>query len=191
MSFKRTILALGTAAMAIGAVQSAELAGLAPFTATSFGQQSDANALPAYTQSFVAQPGAMLESITWWGYHGANSLGPAFDSFVVLLDGLLQTGSIDIDDSNPNFSKYTLTVSPVTLSATTLSVLNDSPDVEWFWQSAASVGGAHATEVAYKLEGRAMTIPEPTALLLVLFGLFGAAAAGRYGRLFDARAIDV
>lgn len=180
MGFKRTILALGTAAMAIGAVQSAELSGLTPFTATSFGQQSDANALPAYTQSFAAQPGAMLESITWWGYHGANSLGPAFDSFVVLLDGLLQTGSIDIDDSNPNFSKYTLTVSPVTLSATTLSVLNDSPDVEWFWQSAATGGsGPHATEVAFRLDGSLNTVSVPGTLALMVFGLLAAALARR------------
>ncbi len=168
-------LLLGLAAAAcVGTAQAAVLASLAPFPGHAFGQQSDANAMPPYSQVFSAPAGSMLESISWWGYHGPNSMGPAYDNFVVALDGVAVSGSLSVDNSHAAVSGYTLMIGPMALSATTLSVLNDSPDVEWFWQSAVSTGsGPHATDVAFSLQGNVVSVPEPATYAQMLVGLIG------------------
>jgi hypothetical protein len=176
-------LAISVLAFAGGA-QAAELAGQRPFAGSAYGQQSDANAMPAYTQSFSVPAGSTLESITWWGYHGVNSMGAAYDNFVVALDGVVYSGTLAVDDSSPLFSKYTLAVAPTPLAATSLSILNDSPDVEWFWQSAESTGsGPHASDVAFSLQGESFNAaPAASTHALMLAGLLGLAAARRRRR---------
>ena len=166
-------LLVGTALA--GAAVAAELVGRAPFEDSAFGQQSDA-AGPAYTQSFVAPGGTVLEAIRWWGFHGPNSLGSSFDNFVVMLDGVAQVGSLSVASISPFFDEYTLDVSDAALTATSLSILNDSGDVEWFWQSAEAIGNPNApdaTDIAFSLIGRSgpSTVDEPAVPALILAAL--------------------
>lgn len=155
----------------IGSVQATELVGLAPFTGAAFGQQSDASG-PPVVQSFVAPAGAVLQAIRWWGFHGPNSLGPSSDNFVVLLDGVSQVGSLSVS-TTANFDEYTLDIADALLTATTLSIFNDSSDVEWFWQSSSAIGNPNApdaTNVAYSLIGtfEANNVAEPAIPGLVI-----------------------
>lgn len=166
-----------------GGSLAAELAGRAPLADQAFGQQSDASG-PAYTQSFVAPAGSMLEAIRWWGFHSQNSMGPTFDNFVVLLDGVLQTGSLTVASASPLFDEYTLDVPDAALTASTLSVFNDSLDVEWFWQSASAIGNATAPDavaVAFSLIGRTGDLPvdEPVLPSLIFSAMAALALARR------------
>lgn len=169
--------------MFVGGAHAAELAGRAPFAGSAFGQQSDANAIPAYVQLFTAPTGSTLESITWWGYHGLNSMGSAHDNFVVALDGVAYVGTLTVDHSSPLLSRYTLDIAPTLIAANSLSILNGSPDVEWFWQSAASTGsGPHATDVAFSLQGTvggSTAVSVPSTYSLMLAGLVAVVALGR------------
>ena len=161
-----------------------ELDGRAPFQGNSFGQQSDANSAP-YSQTLVAPANSILEAIRWWGFHGLASMGPSFDNFVVTLDGVVQTGALTVKKSSPFFDEYTLDIADIALTPSSLSVLNDSFDVEWYWQSASAVGNAAAPDanaVSFGLIGHAVAqVPEPTTFLLILCGM-AALALGRSRR---------
>jgi hypothetical protein len=175
-------LCLGTVLTAVP--HAAELVGLAPYVAAPSGQQADA-ATGAYAQSFSAPSGAVLEAIRWWGFHGADSKGPVFDNLVVLLDGVAQTGTLSVVAVSAFYDEYTLDIADAPLLAPSLSVLNDSLDVEWFWQSAAAPGGLpHAQNVAFSLLGRIdrTEVPEPTSSALLLAGL-AAMLGARRGRM--------
>lgn len=173
-SILKKLLTFGFIAGSCISVSAVELAGMAPFASNSFGQQSDGNTPPAYVQAFSALGGSTLTSISWWGYHGVNSMGASFDSFEITLDGVPIAGALSVDTSNALYSKYTLTVAPTTLSASMLAVTNASTDVEWFWQSADAGGvGPHANRVAFSLQGIASAVPEPAAGLTMLLGLAG------------------
>lgn len=149
------------------------LSGSTPYDSIASGQQSDASAEPAFSQPISLPSDALLESITWWGFHGINSGGPAYDSFVVALDGVPVNGSLVVDNTNQLFSQYTLSFAPTPSSATSLSVANNSLDVEWFWQSATGLdGGPDAFNVAYRIDGTVQqAVPEPSSILLVVAGL--------------------
>ena len=131
-----------------GAADATVISARAPYAGAASGQQSDA-AAPAYIQSFSAPADAVLEAIRWWGFHGDNSSGAAFDHFVVTLDGVAQSGTLSIVPGS-FFDEYTLDIDDALLTATTLSVANDSLDVEWFWQSAIALlpGDAGAPDPA-------------------------------------------
>lgn len=184
--------ALG-AALAASAV-AAEIVGQAPYAGGSFGQQSDASG-PGYEQAFVSSAGAVLEAIRWWGFHGPNSMGPGFDNFVVLLDGIAQSGRLSIAAASPDFDEYTLDVADALLAAATLSIINDSGDVEWFWQSSQAVGnpnGPDASRVAFSLIGRqgSATIDEPPIGALIA-GALGVALLVRRSRAHAGRGAAV
>lgn len=149
------------------------LAGNSPFASFASGQQSDASAEPAFTQTISLPNNAFIDSITWWGFHGSNSGGSAYDDFVVTLDGTPVIGSLVVGNANQLFSQYTLSFAPTLSSATSLSVANNSLDVEWFWQSAAALGGGpDAFNVAYRIDGTVQqAVPEPTSILLAVAGL--------------------
>lgn len=149
------------------------LAGNSPFAAVASGQQSDASAEPAFSQTISLPSKALVDSITWWGFHGSNSGGSAYDDFVVTLDGAPVIGSLVVDNTNQLFSQYTLSFAPTLSSATSLSVANNSLDVEWFWQSATALGGGpDAFNVAYRIDGAVQQpIPEPSSILLAVAGL--------------------
>lgn len=163
-----------------GAALANELVGNVPFTGSSFGQQSDGNSAP-YTQAFVAPANSIVESIRWWGFHGLDSGGASFDHFVVTLGGVVQTGSLTVVSTSPFFDEYTLDIADAALTASLLSVVNDSADVEWYWQSAPAVGNSNApnaSAVAFSLIGHLSSgqpVPEPTSLSLILLAMAGLA----------------
>ena len=175
------------AAMASSA-WAAELVGNAAFAGSSFGQQSDPGAGSAYSQNFSPPSGAVLEAVRWWGFHGAVSGGPGFDNFVVVLGGVVLTGTLTITSTSAFFDEYTLDIVDTVLSGTTLSIINDSLDVEWFWQSAPASGNPGAPSgdaVAFSLIGHldVLAVPEPSSLALFVLGagclLRAAKARGR------------
>jgi hypothetical protein len=172
-------LALGLS----GATLADTLAGNAPFALESSGQQADAGT-GEFIQLFTAPADSVVEAIRWFGFHGADSGGALFDSFVVRLDGVRQTGALSrsaVADANGSYTYdvYTLDVADVALTATRLSITNDSSDVAWYWQSAVAVGNAgapSADSVAFELIGHvgAMPpVPEPGSAVLLLLGLLG------------------
>lgn len=179
----RLMMGLAFSAALASATWAAELAGNGPFADFSSGQQSDASG-PAYSQTFTAPKDAVLESIRWWGFHGVNSLGSAFDNFVVKLDGVVQTGVLSITSTSAFFDEFTLDVLDAALTASTFTITNDSGDVEWFWQSAPAVGNPaspSADEVAFSLIGHIehLTVPEPATSTVALIALAGMMVARR------------
>ena len=162
------VLSIGLAGGALADV----LAGNAPFLGASSGQQSDANSA-TYSQAFVAPANSTFEAIRWWGFHSANSMGSAYDNFVVSLDGIAQAGTLSVVDGT-TFNEYTLTITPVAGAFSQLSIVNNSFDVEWFWQSAAAQGNSAAPDasaVAFSLIGSVTPVPEPETVTLFLAGL--------------------
>ena len=161
---------------------SAELISSPLYGSAAYGQQSDQGTGLAYEQAFTAPASSVLTAIRWWGFHSQDSGGSAFDNFVVMLDGQVQTGSLSVVPGG-FFNEYTLDVPDVALTASMLSIFNDSSDVEWFWQSASAVGNPdspHSTAVAFSLLGQpAAPIDEPGVPTLIAAALAGLAWARR------------
>lgn len=148
-----------------------------PFLASLSGQQSDASTPPAYTQAIGLAANSFLETIEWWGYHGADSGGADYDHFIIMLDGVVQVGAMtsSVNAAGITHYAYSLHVGH-NVSASTLSIVNDSPDVEWYWQSTTATGnpnGADGVQVAYALWGQPPIPPvdEPGMPLLLSGGL--------------------
>jgi len=189
-SIKQVLAVAALAACASGAAWADSLAGNAPFLLASSGQQADAST-GAYTQFFVTPLNTIVEEIRWFGFHGTDSGGAAFDSFVVMLGGVVQTGTLThsvVSGANGAYAydAYTLDIVDKALTAGSLSISNDSSDVSWYWQSAAAVGNAgapSANSVAFSLIGHTgvtSTVPEPGSALLMSLGLLaGLAGAAR------------
>lgn len=139
-------------------------------------QQSDASVL-IYGQSVPALGNVTVDKISWWGFHGQNSGGSAFDSFEVFVNGAQQTGALTASiDQGLDF--FTLDIQDIALSgAATLEIWNNSPDVEWFW-----AGSTGAGETAFRLEGTRNgggSVPEPGVLALLGLSGLGLCAARR------------
>ena len=170
-------LSLGLAGGALADV----LGGNSPFLGASSGHQSDANSA-IYFQAFTAPGNATLDAIRWWGFHGLDSGGAGYDNFVVSLGGIVQTGTLSsgIIDKSLGLFEYTLDIEDIALTASTLSIVNDSFDVEWYWQSTLAQGNADAPDasaVAFSLIGQlngqtpSSPIPEPGSLSLLLLAV--------------------
>jgi hypothetical protein len=158
------------AVLAGDAAASEEVAGRTPFLGALAGQQSDAST-PPYTQTFAALAAdTLVETIRWWGFHGVDSGGAAFDQFVVTLGGVVQTGVLTVQ-AEGLLSRYTLDIPDVLIAASSLSIVNASNDVEWYWQSAVAEGNPLAPSadmVAFSLTGTVGVIDEPATRLLFL-----------------------
>ena len=139
-------------------------------------QQSDAS-VAIYGQSVPALGSVTVDKISWWGFHGQNSGGSAFDSFEVFVNGAQQTGALTASiDQGLDF--FTLDIPDIALSgAATLEIWNNSLDVEWFW-----AGSTGAGETAFRLEGTRNgggSVPEPGVLALLGLSGLGLCAARR------------
>lgn len=139
-------------------------------------QQSDASVL-IYGQSVPALGNVTVDKISWWGFHGQNSGGSAFDSFEVFVNGAQQTGALTASiDQGLDF--FTLDIPDIALSgAATLEIWNNSLDVEWFWAGSTAPGAT-----AFRLEGTRNgggSVPEPGVLALLGLSGLGLCAARR------------
>jgi hypothetical protein len=171
------VLAVGFCGVAMADL----IVGNALYQGASYGQQSDGNT-SALIQTFTPPVDRVVDTITWWGFHGFDSNGASFDNFVVKLGDVIQTGVLTIRHVSDFHDEYTLDIVDALLNASTLSISNDSTDVEWYWQSAAAAGNANspdASNVSFSLNGAneqpPANVPEPGTIglmLLVLGGLF-------------------
>jgi hypothetical protein len=161
-----------------GSATASVVVGNAPFAGGPDGKQSDqssSQSSPPLSQAFAAPAGMILEAIRWWGYHGPNSLGSAYDSFSVLLGGVVQTGTLTVALGANGFDEYTFDIPDAQLTASSLTVINDSGDVEWFWQRSAAVNNSNNPDpdvLSFSLIGRqgtgGGTVDEPATPALVL-----------------------
>lgn len=159
------------------------LAGSLAFDApqgTRNGLQSDASSGPPLSASyFVGATGGIVTSIVWWGYHGANSGGESFDNFAVWLDGAQQSGSLT-KTAVSDFTRYELDIADIAVQAMQsgdLEILNDSFDVEWFWQYA----NTDNPQMSFSLDSnpRTVSVPEPGSLALAGLALLGLTSSAR------------
>lgn len=139
-------------------------------------QQSDAG-VDILGQSVPALGNVTVDKISWWGFHGQNSGGSAFDSFEVFVNGAQQTGALTASiDQGLDF--FTLDIPDIALSgAATLEIWNNSQGVEWFWAGSTGPG-----ETAFRLEGTRNgggSVPEPGVLALLGLSGLGLCAARR------------
>ena len=175
----KTIAGLVLAVGFSGAAMANLIVGNAVYQEASYGQQSDANT-SAMMQTFNAPVDKIVESITWWGFHGTDSNGAGFDHFVVKLGDVIQIGALTVTHISNLYYEYTLDITDTLLLASNLSISNDSTDVEWYWQSAASAGNANSPDdnaVAFRLNGASdeppINVPEPGPISLMLLALAG------------------
>jgi PEP-CTERM motif len=186
----KQVVAAACLVLAAAAPQAAVLFQQSPVGGGSDGEQSDGSTGPL-SQSFGLGAGATLESIVWYGYHGANSGGALLDNFFVRINGTdvasgatLSSTSFDATGAFEVF-QYTLDITDIQIGAAgsldianTFDPLNPGvSDTEWFWQ----YSDPNAGTVAFTLNGTrdANPVPLPATLPLALLGL---AAAGWVSR---------
>lgn len=155
-----------------------------PNIAELVGEQAD-GLVPAYLETISLAGPVTITSVTWWGYYLNPDSDLSADNFV--LDDFTSSpiqrtkfASIDSDaDPQTNNSvtlyQYVLDLqsSPVSFDGgiDILSLINDSTDLDWYWQGTSGIDGPRA----YRIEGfqQEQNVPEPSAL-----ALFGIALAG-------------
>lgn len=169
------------AALLVSPVQvtAVTLSGTGPSTAFA-GQQSDGGTTP-YVENINITGPASITGITWWGYYFAGE-DPNIDNFLIngtpltSFPAVVRTDVGDLDDGNGgtvNLYQYFLNLSGVNATyfaggPVDLGILNDSLDLEWYWQgTSADPFGPRA----YLVEGDLVRqeVPEPNSL--ALFGL--------------------
>jgi len=157
-----------------------QLAGASPVRNVPAGEQADAAVAPADLPGVsFASAAATVTSVQWWGYDLGGLGGP--DDFEVKLNGFALAGifsaatdAVDID-LGVDVLKYTLDLAPgfvIAAGPGTLGVVNNSLNVEWYWQSSPAAPGAAASQ-SFRLIGEptVVPVPEPGAMGLVLLAL--------------------
>lgn len=143
---------------------------------TAVGQQAD-NSTGPYAESVAVPAPASIKRISWWGYYLAGST--LDDSFVIALGGKTQSGSVksvaDGSVDGLDLYRYELTLAtPFAVTGVTpleLALVNDSFDVEWYWQGAATLDGRRALVM--------LQVPEPGTLGVFAIGLLVLARSSR------------
>ncbi len=177
---RQALAALALASLAVSAsAMPVQLAADLPINGDLLGEQSDAAVLPADrpTASFVSVAAA-ITSVQWWGYDLAGLGG--LNQFFVRVNGNALTGTLTVLASPPEIIpgvdvlRYTLdlgTAFNVGAGSKTLTVLNDSDQVEWYWQSSA-VGATPLMSLrVLGLAAASAPVSEPGAMALVAAAL--------------------
>lgn len=138
-------------------------------TATATGIQADNSSGAPYSEA-VSLAATTINHFAWWGYYLGG--GPADDQFVAQFDGASLSGSVSsfaagqVDGIDLYRYELALTTPYVFAGGTDLQIdlINDSLNVEWYWQGAdASVGG-HAPRALRLAQNE---LPEPGLLALL------------------------
>ncbi|HQO28494.1 MAG TPA: PEP-CTERM sorting domain-containing protein [Accumulibacter sp.] len=145
---------------------------------TATGIQADNSTGSPYTET-VPLGAATIDQVTWWGYYDGGS--PADDLFVLQLAGSTQSGRVTsiADGLVDGLTLYRYEMSLNTPYAFAggsdlqIDLINDSLDVQWFWQGAGIVPGSNDTHVAVRLASN--DVPEPGMLALLTAGLLSLA----------------
>ena len=190
------LLAL-SAAVPVAQAAPVQLVVRSPDLTNAVGTQADGAATGALDAGFNAAGGITLTEFVWWGYHLAGSSAEQFEitlngtlvgSQSMALGGIsrLDTGNDLTDPNQPavasvDLIRYTLQFEPGVVSASganTVSIVNDDPGAEWFWQGTA--GSLTNAQSAFTLTGDVtQQVPEPAGLVLVLAALAAAALVRR------------
>lgn len=152
-----------------------------PAVTTQDGMQADEDGTGPLTAPLAGSAAGTLESIAWWGYHGANSGGALLDSFSVALGSTPFSGRVTTA-SDGDLTRYELDIADMAWpgSESTLSIQNGT-GTEWFWQ--LGTGSANGSPyMAYQLLGTptpTTQVPEPTGLAMAALALAVLAARRR------------
>jgi len=174
---KKALAGLLTGLLLSNGALAGVVVGTTPFAGEAFGEQSDPGST-AQTQLFITPADTIVEAIRWWGVHGQDSGGASFDNFVVMLGGVELSGTLSVITGSL-FDEYTLDIVDAALTASVLSIFNNSTEVEWYWQRTAAVGNPTAASTdtfAYSLLGpnaTGGTVDEPATLALLLAAAVG------------------
>ncbi|MBL8396672.1 MAG: PEP-CTERM sorting domain-containing protein [Candidatus Accumulibacter sp.] len=150
-------------------------------TTTATGIQADNSSGAPYTES-VSLAATSINRLTWWGYYLGG--GPADDLFVAQFDGLNLAGSVTSFAAGQvdgiDLYRYELALATPYLFAggsdLQIDLINDSLDVQWFWQGAASAGGNAPRALSLTRND----VPEPGMLALLAIGGMSLLLVSRY-----------
>lgn len=178
--FKSNFLGLVLAVGAVFSINASATVLLEQAPSTSFnGVQADA-ATGTFSASLSLAGPVLIEKISWWGYDLGGVPG-AVNDFVVDLDALTQAGTITESSAANGLTLYQMTLSTGYAfggGLTTLALINNSLDVEWYWQ------GTDAQRQSLRLEGvqQGQPVPEPEILSLLGLALVSVGFVSRRSR---------
>lgn len=148
------------------------------------GQQTDGNT-PSYQETVNFAGQVLINKISWWGYDVVGDPA-ALNNFAVTLAGVTQSGAITETDTglfpgtSVSLMLYEMNLGSVSFAGGTLDLINDSQDVEWYWQGSGADPQTGAGLRALRIEGtRQQNVPEPEILWLLGVGGIGLALARR------------
>lgn len=133
-------------------------------TTTATGIQADSSSGAPYTET-LSLAATTIDQLIWWGYYLDG--GPADDLFVAQFDGGSLSGSVSsfaagqVDGIDLYRYELALTTPYVFAGGGGLQIdlINDSLDVEWYWQGADAAVGSAAAPRALRLAHN--DVPEP------------------------------